>query len=62
MHDLRHTFNTNMVKAGVPQSIVMKLTGHKTNAMFLRYSHLNSEQRKAAMGKLNDYLSSQTPT
>jgi integrase len=28
-HDLRHSFNTNMIKAGVKKSVIMKLTGHK---------------------------------
>ncbi|MGD8509834.1 MAG: site-specific integrase [Syntrophobacterales bacterium] len=56
-HDLRHTFNTNMVKAGVPEPVVMKLTGHKTLAMFLRYSHLDREQAEAAMTKLDGLLS-----
>ena len=37
-HDLRHTFNTNMRKAGVDQSVIMKMTGHKTAAMFHRYN------------------------
>ena len=55
-HDLRHTFNTNMVKAGVPQADVMKLTGHKTLAMFLRYHHLDREQGQAAMEKLHRHL------
>jgi integrase len=31
-HDLRHTFNTNMRKAGVDQSVIMKITGHKAPA------------------------------
>ena len=56
-HDLRHTFNTNMLKAGVNQTVIMKLTGHKTNAMFLRYSHLDREQGEGAMEKLNGLLS-----
>jgi integrase len=43
LHDLRHTFNTNMSKAGVKDAVVMKLTGHKTLEMFLRYSHLDRE-------------------
>jgi len=55
-HDLRHTFNTNMLKAGVSQTVIMKLTGHKTNAMFLRYSHLDREQGEAAMTKLDGLL------
>ena len=36
IHDLRHTFNTNMRKAGVDRSVIMKITGHKTTAMFDR--------------------------
>ena len=56
LHDLRHTFNTNMIKAGVDQVVIMKLTGHKTNKMFIRYSHLDKEQAEIAMGKLNTYL------
>jgi integrase len=56
LHDLRHTFNTNMSKAGVKDAVVMKLTGHKTLAMFLRYSHLDREQGEDAMQRLNVYL------
>lgn len=56
LHDLRHTFNTNMTKAGVDQVITMKLTGHKTNAMFFRYSHLDKEQGEGAMVKLSGFL------
>jgi integrase len=56
-HDLRHTFNTNMLKAGVDQVVIMKLTGHKTNAMFARYSHLDKEIGEKAMGKLEELLS-----
>jgi|GEM_PF-2444176 len=56
LHDLRHSFNTNMSKAGVKDAVVMKLTGLKTLAMFLRYSHLDSEQGEHAIQQLNDYL------
>jgi integrase len=58
LHDLRHTFNTNMRKAGVDQVVIMKITGHKTNEMFLRYSHIDKEQGERAMEKLNGLLSS----
>ena len=57
LHDLRHTFNTNMVKAGVDRSVIMKLTGHKTLAMFLRYSHLDKEQSESAMESLGGLIS-----
>jgi len=49
--------DTNMRKAGVDQVIIMRLTGHKTNEMFLRYSHIDQEQSEGAMEKLNGFLS-----
>jgi len=36
-HDARHTFNTNLRKAGVAESVIMEITGHSTREMFLRY-------------------------
>ena len=55
-HDLRHTFNTNMLKAGVKTAVIMKLTGHKTDAMFSRYTHLDEELGTDAMKKLVTYM------
>ena len=52
-HDLRHTFNTNMRKAGVDQTVIMKLTGHKTLAMFNRYNTLDQDDALEAMRKLD---------
>ena len=56
LHDLRHTFNTNMLKAGVAKTIIMKLTGHKTDAMFTRYTHLDEELGTDAMQKLVAFM------
>jgi integrase len=56
-HDLRHTFNTNMRKAGVDQSVIMKLTGHKTAAMFHRYNTVDAADAKEAYRKLDGFLS-----
>jgi integrase len=55
-HDLRHTFNTNMLKAGVSTKVIMKLTGHKTDAMFTRYTHLDEELGSNAMQKLVAFM------
>ena len=55
-HDLRHTFNTMMRKAGVPKSVIMHLTGHKTSAMFDRYNTVDEEDAKEALEKLDDFL------
>ncbi len=40
-HDLRHTFNTNMRKAGVPESVIMRITGHSSRSMFDRYNTID---------------------
>jgi integrase len=52
-HDLRHTFNTNMRKAGVDQTVIMKLTGHKTLSMFSRYNTVDQDDALEAMRKLD---------
>jgi integrase len=55
-HDLRHTFNTNMRKAGVDHSVIMKLTGHKTAAMFHRYNTVDTADAREAYEKLDGFL------
>jgi integrase len=56
-HDLRHTFNTNMRKAGVPESVIMEITGHSTREMFDRYNTIDHEDRKNAAKTLDRFLS-----
>ena len=56
-HDLRHTFNTNMRKAGVDHSVIMKLTGHKTPSMFQRYNTVDVDDAKLAYRRLEKLLS-----
>ncbi|HET6675963.1 MAG TPA: tyrosine-type recombinase/integrase, partial [Nitrospiraceae bacterium] len=38
-HDLRHTFATRLVQAGVDLYKVQRLLGHKSPAMTQRYAH-----------------------
>src|SRR5579859_2760855 len=58
-HDLRHCAVTNMRKAGVPESVIMSVSGHKTNAVFRRYDQIDRSDRKEALDrvrKFNDTL------
>ena len=55
-HDLRHTFNTNMRKAGVDRSVVMKITGHKTDSMFERYNTVDKDDAQDAIKRLDELL------
>jgi integrase len=51
-HDLRRTGVRNLRRAGVPQIVRMKISGHKTDSMERRYSIVDAEdfaQAKAAM-------------
>jgi integrase len=59
VHDLRHTFNTNMRKAGVDRSVIMKITGHKTTAMFERYNTVDAADARTAMNQFDGYLNNQ---
>ena len=55
-HDLRHTFNTYMRKAGVPESVIMEITGHSTREMFDRYNTIDTEDAHRAIDQLGAFL------
>jgi integrase len=55
-HDLRHTYNTNMRKAGVRQSVIMKITGHSTREMFDRYNTVDPDDARQAVDQLKVFF------
>jgi integrase len=55
-HDLRHTFNTYMRRAGVHEGVIMKITGHSTREMFDRYNTVDEDDTQKAVKQLEGYL------
>jgi integrase len=47
LHDLRHTALTQMAEAGVPESTMLVLAGHLSQAMLERYSHIRMTANEA---------------
>jgi integrase len=56
-HVLRHTAITQLVMAGVDLATIQRISGHKTLAMVMRYTHQTNEHLNNAMGILESVYS-----
>ncbi len=59
-HDLRHTFNTRLMEAGVLQEIRMSIMGHSTGSKIQSiYTHIELPVKREAIRKLEHWVKDQ---
>ena len=55
-HDTRHSCITNLHSAGVPDSVAMSISNHKTTSVFLRYGIRHESAQRAALEQVEALL------
>jgi len=61
-HDLRHTFASRLVMAGVAITTVRELMGHRSITSTMRYAHLSQEHKEEAVGRIVEQSATRSAT
>jgi integrase len=55
-HDLRRSAVRNLIRSGVPQSVAMAISGHRTISMFLRYGITSEDDKRKALRDTETFI------
>jgi integrase len=59
-HSLRHTFVSELANSDVPAEVRQKISGHKSNRVHERYTHIETETKRKAMTKMRGIVGDAT--
>jgi Phage integrase family len=62
VHDLRRCAARNLSRAGLPETVVKEITGHKTRSLYRRYRIVDRRDLREASERLQLHLESQDGT